>query len=315
MFEIKPYTPQLANEWNAFVAASRNGTFLLDRQFMDYHSNRFDDASLLFYRKGKLAAVLPGNVRGDTYYSHEGLTYGGLLVNTAMRTAYVLTCFELLQTRLKAMGIKKLVYKPTPWFYHTRPTEEDVYALFKLGGANLVARGVSSVIFLPATQFSSWRKLRMKGVKKAEKQGVEVGVSQDYEAFWKILDHNLSTKYHTHPAHKLEEIKLLATRFPHNIQLFTAMKQGEMVAGVVVFFHKNQTVHTQYIAASPEGKKCGALDLIIYHLVDTCQGRYQYFDFGVSVEQNGHYLNENLIAQKEGFDASAACYDTYEWML
>ena len=35
------------------------------------------------------------------------------------------------------------------------------------------------------------------------------------------------------------------------------------------------------------------------------------FDFGVSTEQRGSYLNEGLIFQKEGFGGRAICYDTY----
>ena len=72
MFEIKRYTPDLATEWNQFVATSKNGTFLFDRNYMDYHADRFTDFSLMIYRRGKLYALLPGNVDGDTFYSHQG---------------------------------------------------------------------------------------------------------------------------------------------------------------------------------------------------------------------------------------------------
>ena len=51
-FDIRRYTPSLADEWNAFVAQSKNGTVLFDRRYMDYHADRFSDCSLLFYRAG-----------------------------------------------------------------------------------------------------------------------------------------------------------------------------------------------------------------------------------------------------------------------
>ena len=54
MFEIRRYTADRADEWNLFVAASKNGTFLFDRRFMDYHSDRFRDHSLMVYRDGRL---------------------------------------------------------------------------------------------------------------------------------------------------------------------------------------------------------------------------------------------------------------------
>ena len=69
-FEIKRYTAADADEWNAFVAASKNGTFLFDRRYMDYHSDRFEDHSLMFYLEGHLLAVLPGHIKDDTYCTH-----------------------------------------------------------------------------------------------------------------------------------------------------------------------------------------------------------------------------------------------------
>ena len=38
---IRRYSPEDADLWNRFVNDSRQGTFLLRRDYMDYHSNRF----------------------------------------------------------------------------------------------------------------------------------------------------------------------------------------------------------------------------------------------------------------------------------
>ena len=61
MFDIIRYTPAMADEWNRFVATSKNGTFLFFRDYMDYHADRFRDHSLMFYRDGGLFALLPAN--------------------------------------------------------------------------------------------------------------------------------------------------------------------------------------------------------------------------------------------------------------
>ena len=45
MIAVRPYTPDEAECWNELVAQSRNGTFLFDRRYMDYHSDRFADHS------------------------------------------------------------------------------------------------------------------------------------------------------------------------------------------------------------------------------------------------------------------------------
>ena len=76
-FDIQRYNPSMAETWNRFVSQSKNGTFLFDRGYMDYHADRFQDFSLVFYRKGKMYALLPANIKDNVLYSHQGLTYGG----------------------------------------------------------------------------------------------------------------------------------------------------------------------------------------------------------------------------------------------
>ena len=46
MIVTERYNISMSAEWDAAVAASRNGTFLHMRGYMDYHSDRFTDFSL-----------------------------------------------------------------------------------------------------------------------------------------------------------------------------------------------------------------------------------------------------------------------------
>ena len=150
MLEIIRYTTAQADEWNRFVAQSKNGTFLLDRRYMDYHADRFHDYSLMIFRRGKLYALLPGNITDDTFYSHQGLTYGGLLMGDNVTAAEVLQLFKMLNDYLRGLGVKKVIYKPTPWIYHRQPSEEDLYAIvdlingiaFVIGGQRKPVRAV-----------------------------------------------------------------------------------------------------------------------------------------------------------------------------
>ena len=148
MFEIVRYRPDLAREWNQFVEASKNGTFLFDRHYMDYHADRFSDHSLLFYDKGRLQAVLPANARGDVLQSHAGLTYGGLLMSQQLRAAEKLTLFKELNAELRATGFRRVVYKCIPWIYHRLPAEEDIYAIHHVCHARLAARDFATCIFV-----------------------------------------------------------------------------------------------------------------------------------------------------------------------
>ena len=128
MFDIIRYNPERKDEWNEFVRESKNGTFLFDRDYMDYHSDRFEDCSLMIFRRGKLYALLPADVNGDTLRSHGGLTYGGLVLSEKATTADIMAVLGLLNAYLKGMGVAKIIYKPVPYIYNRQPSEEDLYA-------------------------------------------------------------------------------------------------------------------------------------------------------------------------------------------
>lgn len=310
--EIRRYRREDKELWNSFVSKARNATFLFDRNYMDYHADRFDDNSFMFYHKGKLKAVLPANVAGDTLYSHQGLTYGGLLLDKKATVEDVLECFDSLNSWLRENGISKVVYKALPWIYQQYPSEEDLYALTWKCKAQLISRDISSSIVIDnKLKFAESRK---SGIRKALSLNIEVGESNDVDGFWHILEDNLGNRYNAKPVHTVSEMKLLMSRFPNNIRLYVAKMNGEIVGGTLIYVTP-QVVHTQYISASVEGKKHGALDLLFDYIINKVYANCRYFDFGKSTEQGGAYLNEPLIFQKEGFGGRGVCYDWYQWEL
>lgn len=310
--EIRRYRREDKELWNSFVNKARNATFLFDRNYMDYHADRFDDNSFMFYHKGKLKAVLPANVAGDTLYSHQGLTYGGLLLDKKATVEDVLECFDILNSWLRENGISKVVYKALPWIYQQYPSEEDLYALTWKCKAQLISRNIASTIVIDnKLKFAESRK---SGIRKALSLNIEVGESNDVDGFWHVLEDNLGNRYNAKPVHTANEMKLLMSRFPNNIRLYVAKMNGEIVGGTLIYVTP-QVVHTQYISASVEGKKHGALDLLFDYIINKVYANCRYFDFGKSTEQGGAYLNEPLIFQKEGFGGRGVCYDWYQWEL
>jgi len=311
MFEIVRYTGERADEWNTFVAASKNGTFLFDRRYMDYHSDRFSDYSLLFYLKGRLMAVLPANERDGVLYSHQGLTYGSLLMSEQLTVVQTVGLFGELNAYLRQRGISRVVYKCVPWVYHRLPAEEDLYALYHVCHARVVARDFATCIFLQ--QHVRWERIRRRGIARAEQAGMVVRRSTDFAPFWQVLTQNLGTKYGVRPVHTLQEIELLHSRFPQNIILYDAVLDGRVVGGVVLYVTP-QVVHAQYSSATPEGKRAGAMDFIYHQVMGTDFANYPYFDFGRSTDNDdGSSLNETLVFQKEGYGGRGLCYDIYEW--
>lgn len=310
MFEIRRYTPADQPLWDKYVAKARNATFLFFRNYMDYHSDRFEDHSLLFFVGHHLHSILPANIVGTTLYSHQGLTYGGLVMDINVTAADVIQLFREMNDWLRAAGIHRVVYKPVPWVYHQHASEEDLYPLFWICHAKVISRDVGTVIFMQ--QHLRWRKDRRRRLNKSKELGVEVRRENNFRAFWPVLENNLVDRHGVRPVHSVEEIELLHSRFPKHIVQYNAYYGDEVVAGLT-FYLSPQVLHGQYCSSTPVGKKVGAVDAIYERAMYEDFPNYQYLDFGRSTEGDGSILNTGLVAQKEGFGGRAICYDTYEW--
>ena len=308
MVEVNRYTSSNVDEWNDFVAQSKNGTFLFDRRYMDYHADRFADFSLMIRNNGRLSAVLPANLSEATLYSHQGLTYGGLIMSQRLKTAEVCNIFQRLNEYLTAAGVEKIIYKPVPWIYSSAPSEEDLFALHRVCGARLVGRHAAAVLTSCRPRFDESRR---SGIRKAVRSGVTVRQCDDIDAFWPILTDVLQAKYNSRPVHSLDEMRLLMSRFPANIKLFMAFVDDNPVSGTVIY-ETPRVAHTQYIAASSKGHAVGALDKLFDHLLVEVYPDKPCFDFGTSLTGDGQF-NPRLAFQKEGFGARTVCYDCYEW--
>ena len=306
---VTRYLPGMQPLWDDFVRASKNGTFLVSRDYMNYHAERFIDHSLIINDdKGRPVAVMPAHSNGSVLLSHGGLTYGGIISNIEMTTPLMLDIFDSLMAYARAEGIARINYKTIPCIYHRVPAEEDRYALFR-HDARLCRRDVLAVV--DQGQRLGYQGRRMRKIKQARKAQLQVIKSDDYADFWRILQENLLERFGVHPIHSLTEIEFLAQCFPDNIHLYLCSNEREVLAGVITYITP-QAIHVQYISASESGKKQGALDLIFAELLDVVYVNYRYFDFGISTEQDGRYLNLGLVEHKEGFGARAMMHDHYE---
>lgn len=308
MINIVKYSSEKRNEWNKFLYESKNGLFLFDRDYMEYHSDRFVDFSLMIYKRDELITLLPANIEENVFVSHGGLTFGGFISNSRMTVSEMLMIFGETINYLKIHSIGKIVYKCIPYIYHLIPAEEDRYALFR-NEARLFRRDVTSTIYLQKKL--SFQKLRCRSIKKAVSAILKVKKVDDFKSYWNILEANLAKMHNTKPVHSLEEIKYLYSKFPDNIKLFASYQDNTILAGVVIYESTN-VAHAQYIASSEKGREIGALDMIFSFLVNEYYQNKKYFDFGISTENKGIYLNKGLIFFKEGFGARAVVHDFYE---
>lgn len=309
MFKVIRYESDFKQIWEQFIDTSLNGTFLHKREYMEYHKERFEDYSLVILKdNGKIAALLPGSSQGDTFSSHPGLTYGGLIIDQQCYTVDVINIFKSLILFLKQNNFKKMYYKCIPDIYSQHINQSDLYVLHLLG-AKLTRRDLNSVICFQDISLPMQER-RLRAIKKAQKNAVHVAQSNNFEDFYQVLDERLSQRHGIKPTHSLSELIHLSSKFHDNIKLFTATIADEILAGTLVFETPN-AVHMQYIISTDEGFKVGALDYLFSYLISYYKLHKKFFSFGISTTDGGKVLNEGLVTQKEGFGARSLIQDHY----
>ena len=312
-FRITEYNCQDADEWNSFVDRSRNATFLLRRDFMEYHSDRFEDLSLIVRKGGSTVALLPANLTVDAetgdsvLHSHSGLTYGGfLLPERHLNGSDLLEIFRQLIVFLRDRGISTIDYKPIPSIYHRMPSQDDLYALFRCN-ATLTERNISCAIRMAANPGLNTQQTR--NLHRALSVGVNIEENSDVAEFHRLRTSCLEERHNAKPVHTASELQLLHDRFPDRIRIFLLTADGEAQAGVCVF-DTGMVAHAQYICSTARGRREGLLTLLFTHLFRIFADR-EYFDFGISNEDHGLYLNEGLYRQKSSLGGSGVVYDRY----
>jgi len=308
MFSLSLYNSSLKSQWDNFINESKNGTFLFNRNFIEYHKNRFKDYSILFYKQDKLIAVLPANKLDDKIYSHQGLTYGGLILSKQIKFPDVFEIFNLLLSHLHETNYSTLIIKEIPEIYKSLPSGEVNYLLHRMK-AKLIRRDVLSVIKLGNNSFS---RDRIQGNKRGKKNKLTIKETSSFEEFWNtLLIPNLKNKHNVAPVHSFEEITILNEFFPKKIRQFNVCLDDKIVAGTTIFETKT-TAHVQYISANAEKNKLGSLDYLFTYLIEEVFNKKDYFDFGTSNENNGEFVNQGLLYWKEGFGARSITQDFYE---
>lgn len=309
LLDIRQYQHTNKDEWDNFVELSNQQTFLFLRDFMDYHSDRFQDFSLMIYKNNKLVALLPANKVEDKIFSHQGLSYGGLICNTNIKSEDTIEIFAAVLKFLYSNTILSIELKELPWIYLQNKTNNPItYLCFKTK-ANLLRTDMHSVVDL---KFKSYSNSRKEGLKRGQKHNLKVVESNSFDLFWNtILIPNLTSKHGVQPVHSLEEITLLKSRFPKRIRQFNVLNDDKIVGGTTIF-ETDKVVHCQYISGNSDKNELGSLDFLHAHLLDNVFNDRLYFSFGTSNVEAGHKINKGLQFWKEGFGARSITQAFYE---
>lgn len=312
-YTIKHYEKSDYELWNTFVSTAYNATFLFHRDFMEYHQDRFDDFSLLVFDKTKLIAILPANRVDNKIYSHQGLTYGGLVYASKLKIEKIETILDLLFDFFKGKRIEHFYLHPIPSFYLGQGNAAIDFFLMKKG-AQLYRKEMNMVAHLP--QEIPISKSKLKHFRRTEVLGLRVVEETNFQPFWeKILEPRLVEKYDVKPVHSLAEIQLLHERFPKNIKQFSVYLEDKIVAGITIFEFENG-VKSQYGATSKKGEKYRALDFLFISLLDIFQKRGKlFFDMGIVNDAGEKGFHSGLLQQKEELGCTVWSQDFYKISL
>ncbi|OCB77112.1 FemAB family protein [Flavobacterium piscis] len=309
-FTVKKYDQNDYKTWNDFIAQAKNATFLFHRDFMEYHKDRFEDFSLLVYQDEKLISILPANKVGNSLYSHQGLTYGGLVSTAKVKGAKVEAVLDAVLYFLKENLFDTFYYKPIPNFYFPEGNNEIDFFLFKRG-AVLDRKEMNLAVNLELPLQIS--KSKLKHFRRIEDLDLDIMEEEDFNPFWeKILEPRLLEKFNVKPVHTKEEILFLKQNFHENIRQYSVYQNDEIIAGITIFETEN-VVKSQYGATSKKGEEFRALDFLFINLIEKYKRKgKRFFDMGIVNEENESGYHSGLLKQKEELGCTVYNQDFYK---
>lgn len=306
---IQKYSETEKEKWNAFVQSADNSNFLFNRNFMDYHNDRFTDCSIMVFEDNVLVGVFPANKKNNTVYSHQGLTYGGLILNERRNVKKMLEYFHSVFAFYSSDGITEIVYKPLPSCFCKTQNDLEHFVMNILGAETIK---VDTGFVIDNRNELKFQERRRRSLKKGEKAGTVVKINNDFDTYWNsILVPNLKEKFGTAPVHSLEEINMLHARFPDKIKQANAYINNQITAGVTLFEFENMA-HCQYISSNDFGRDSGAIDFLFNNLIHLYTPTVTYFSLGTA-NNNGTDINTGLCEWKEGWGARIHAHFHYKF--
>ena len=312
-YSVKQYQEKDYANWNTFIGQAKNATFLFHRNFMEYHKDRFEDFSLMVFENEKLIAVLPANRVENSVYSHQGLTYGGLVYGTEIKGEKIETILDVVLSFFKENEMQTFYYKPIPSFYVSKGNAEMDFFLIKKG-AILDHKEMNLAINLAMPLTIS--KSKLKHFRRIEELDLELVEEQQLKLFWEmVLEPRLLQKHNAKPVHTRQEITALKEKFLNNIRQFSAYYDGVIIAGITIF-ESEKVVKSQYGATTKKGEEMRALDFLFINLIKKYKSEGKlFFDMGIVNEDDEKGYNAGLLKQKEELGCSVYSQDFYKMNL
>ena len=311
-YTVKRYCSDDFALWNDFISQATNATFLFDRNFMEYHADRFQDFSLLVFEEDILQAVVPANCKDNQIFSHQGLTYGGFVFRNEFPIGQIEKVLSETFSFLQSQGFVKCEIKAMLPFY-APDFHAEIQQVLSDKQAKITAQKMNLAIDF-RTEYSI-SKSKLKHYRRLQSEGLVVKKEADCTIFWQeVLEPLLLEKYQTKPLHSLAEINSLQSKFPNHIEQYNLYRDGKILAGITLF--KTATViKSQYGATTENGKKFRALDYLFLYLIDSFKADYDYFDMGTVDDNSELGYNEGLLNQKKELGCSVYSQNIFQIAL
>ena len=311
-YTIKKYNSEYFTIWNAFVSSSSNATFLFHRDFMEYHSDRFEDYSLLVFEDEKLISILPANRVENTVFSHQGLTYGGFVFENEVAISKIKSIILKVLSFLKENNFKTLKIKEIVSIYCS-DSYKEINSFLIENNAEIVSKKMNLAIDFKSDFKVS--KSKLKHFKRISLVGLEIKKEDDLSTFWnEVLIPRLEQKFSSKPVHSIDEISNLKVKFSKNIHQYNVYLDDEILAGITIFKTK-KIIKSQYGATTENGEKYRALDFLYINLINEFKDEFDFFDMGTVDDDSELGYNIGLFNQKKELGCDVFEQNTYQIVI
>lgn len=319
--EVRQYTAADRTVWERFLQQCNNATMFHRQAFLDYHApGKFQFHHLMFYRAGKLIAVMPGGFfpdRPHQFWSPVGASYGGFVAPDLPFQ----TCLHIVDAFLdyaRGQGWSDAFIIPPPIIYATELNQHFEYAmLYRRFGFELhyishaipLVRGERFLDYFDKTARKSIRKILRQGLLRIEE-------NDDYPTFYEILLEN-KARHGARPTHTLEELERLRQLVPEHLRLLMVYAGETPVAGSLLFLTNPNVVLCFYNMMRYDYEHLRPVYLLMYEIVRRAYAEgYRWVDIGVSQDTKSPDPMTpalSLIAFKERFDARGVLRTTFHY--
>jgi hypothetical protein len=305
MSAIRVVTRSDREEWDRSVAASDADCVLFLSSYMDYHADRFKDASLLAVLGDGRLAAFPASINEGKVISHAGLTFGDLQLPPGVSFTEIEATYRAIVDHYLSLGVSALVIKQTPECFLSQYSPQLIPAL-----------KLSKSIEHDGAAVDLRRPLVVTAKRRPRVQRAMLSHSfreESLPSFWPLLESVLSSRHDVRPVHTEQEMASLMQGAAGRIRIFGARKDGRLLAGAVLYLSRH-AVHVQYMATNDEGRNTHALDALLFWLMERHSTEVSWFSMGISNERDGS-LNQGLFDYKMSFGAVRIAHVTNEYAL